>query len=107
MIQLSPDLPVEKLPEAAGNLLDKGVLGTFVFILTVALFFAIKGWLKTKDDRLQDQKDAVAALLKVNDKTSEVITESIRADDAMKVALDNITEKFERLEIEVRSKRVG
>lgn len=100
-------MPVDKLPSAAENLLDKGVLGTLAFILMVALFFAIKGWLKAKDDRLSDQKEMGAALLKVNDQVSKLFTESIRTDDALRVAVDSLAERQKDLEIEIRRKGTG
>jgi len=93
--------PIEKLPAAADSLLDKGVLGTFVFLLAVALFFAIKGWLSEKDKRVEDQKAMNEALLKNNEKTGELTREAVRADDSLRVEVATLAKNLERVEDEI------
>jgi len=56
--------------DALHTLASQGVLGSISVLLIVALFFSIKALLKSKDDRITDQKAMTDALGKMNDATS-------------------------------------
>lgn len=108
---LAQQAPGQQQAETAlGNIAEYGVLGSFVVLLTVAVFFAIRGWLREKDGRLTDQK-AMAGELKDNNNTlknltielkehsTQLVMESKMSQDSMANALarqENAMDDFSR-----------
>lgn len=87
--------------DALSTIAGQGILGALCVLLGVALFLSIKGWLKSKDDRLDDQKEMAKALKEMNDASSKLAIESNRASDGMKTALDNLAKSNKDLEEKV------
>lgn len=98
-----PDLaPGQKQAEdALSTIAGQGILGALCVILIVSLFLAIRGWLKSKDERLDDQKEMAKALKDVNEAASKLAIESNRASDGVKTALDNLVKSNKDLEDKV------
>lgn len=66
--------PGQKQAEGAlSNIAEYGVLGSFCVLLIIAVFLAIRGWLREKDGRLSDQK-AMVGELKENNETLKTLT---------------------------------
>jgi uncharacterized phage infection (PIP) family protein YhgE len=84
--------------DALSNIAGHGILGSLCALLIVALFFAIKGWLRSKDERLDDQKEMSKALTGVNEGASKLAIESNRAVDTVKTSLDGLTKGVSKLE---------
>ncbi len=57
----------EPAETALGRLTEYGILGSFSVLLIVALVWAIRGWLREKDNRFNDQKAMAEARQKDND----------------------------------------
>lgn len=69
-------VPGQKQAEdALGNLASQGILGSLCVLLAVALFLSIRALLKSKDDRITDQKSMTDALGKVNEATKDLAIE--------------------------------
>lgn len=86
--------------DALAVLLTQGVLGVFCVLLIGALVFCAKALLKSKDDRLADQKEMAKALGEINSAlqdlvvesnkhASELVLDASRSQDAMRAALSN------------------
>jgi uncharacterized protein HemX len=89
--------------DALSNIAGQGILGSLCVLLIIALFLAIKGWLKSKDERLDDQKEMLKALKEMNDASAKLAIESNRAGDGVKVAMDGLAKSNEKLEDKVES----
>lgn len=87
--------------DALSTIAGQGILGALCVLLGVALFLSIKGWLKSKDERIEDQKEMAKALKEMNDATSKLAIESNRASDGMKTALDNLVKSNKDLDDKV------
>jgi uncharacterized protein HemX len=99
---LPPVAPGQKQAEdALSTIAGQGILGALCVLLIVALFLSITGWLKSKDERLEDQKEMGKALKEMNEASSKLAIESNRASDGMKTALDNLAKSNKDLEIKV------
>jgi len=87
--------------DALSTIAGQGILGSLCVLLIVALFYSIKGWLKSKDERLDDQKEMTKALKDVNEAAARLAIESNRSIDGVKTALDGFVRKHEDLEDKV------
>ena len=58
--------------DALSNLASHGILGSICVLLAVALFLAVRALLKSKDDRVTDQKAMTDALGKVNEAAKDL-----------------------------------
>lgn len=87
--------------DALSTIAGQGILGALCVLLIVALFLSIKGWLKSKDERLEDQKEMAKALKEMNDASAKLAIESNRGADGMKTALDNLAKSNKDLEEKV------
>lgn len=95
------DIPGQKQTETAlETIVGQGVLGSLTVILIVALFLTIKALLKSKDDRIQDQKLMSDALgryaetakelaIEMNKAASNMLVEQNRNLDHVKNTLSN------------------
>lgn len=91
-------VPGQKVAEdALSNIAREGILGSLVVLLVVALFFAIRGWLKAKDDRLDAHKEMGQALKDMNKASNDLAIETNRMVDGVKIALEGLTKKQETL----------
>lgn len=77
--------------DALSNVAREGVLGSIVVLLAVALFFAIRGWLKAKDDRLDAYKEMGQVLKDMNKASIDLAVETNRMVDGVKQSLDGMT----------------
>jgi hypothetical protein len=84
--------------DALTNIAGQGILGSLCVLLIVALFFAIKGWLKSKDERVDDQKEMSKALKDLNEAASKLAIETNRSGDGTKMALDGMVKSNKDLE---------
>lgn len=92
--------PIAGTAAAAGrNLLEYGVLGTLVVLLSIALYLSIRALLKAKDDHLADKdrateaatkqaSEAVALAGETNRITEALTEESAKAHDALDAKID-------------------
>jgi len=87
--------------DALSTIAGQGILGALCVLLIVALFLAIRGWLKSKDERLEDQKEMAKALKEVNEASSKLAIESNRASDGVKTALDNLIKSNKDVEVAI------
>lgn len=106
---MDPAVPGQKQAEdALSNLAGQGILGSICVLLAVALFLTIRALLKSKDDRIVDQKAMGDALGKVNDGVKELAIEmkehamnqtieANRTHDGVKTALGNQEKSFTEL----------
>lgn len=69
---LDPVPGQKQAEDALSNLAGQGILGSICALLIIALFFAIKALLKSKDDRITDQKAMTDALGKVNEAAKDL-----------------------------------
>jgi hypothetical protein len=55
---MNPSLPDAKplVSQGLAEFMQQGILGVMCVLLMVALFFTVKALLKSKDDRITDQK---------------------------------------------------
>lgn len=100
-VQVTPGQ--KQAEDALSNLAGQGILGSLCVLLIVALFFAVKGWLKSKDERLDDQKEMSKALKDMNEAASKLAIESNRAIDLVKVGLDGLLRANKDLEDSVEA----
>lgn len=84
--------------DALTNIAGQGILGSLCVLLIVALFFAIKGWLKSKDERLDDQKEMSKALKDMNEAASKLAIETNRSGDGVRTALEGLSQSNKDLE---------
>lgn len=80
---------------ALDSLAGQGILGSLCVLLILALFFSIKSLLKTKDDRVQDQKMMIESLLKVNEATKAVALEFNKNSSELTHSLENQEKSFD------------
>jgi hypothetical protein len=78
---MSPSLPDAKpiVSQGIAEFMQQGILGVMCVLLMVALFFSIKSLLKSKDDRIADQKQEAEALQKLNEATRDLVIEMNKA----------------------------
>jgi len=99
--------------QALDNLAGQGILGSTCVLLIIALFFAVKLLLKSKDDRHNDQKAMAEALQNVNKAAKElavemnksaanIVLEAARSHDSVKNALSNQEKSLEELTSAIR-----
>lgn len=104
-------VPGQKEAEnALGNLASQGILGSICVLLAVALFLTIRTLLKSKDDRIADQKAMADALGKVNEATKDLAIEMKEHAAAQTIEANRTHEKVsnvlgnqEKALIEVRN----
>ena len=98
--------------DALTTLANQGILGAIVVLLALALFFAMRALLKSKDDRFTDQKAMADALSKVNEGTKNLVIEmkehsssqlieASRSQEATRNALANQERSFGELRTSV------
>lgn len=77
LLALAPEQVPGQAPaeNALNNLAGQGILGSICVLLAVALFLAIRALLKSKDDRVTDQKAMTDALGKVNEAAKDLAIE--------------------------------
>ena len=103
---LDPAIPAvapgqKQAEDALSNIAGQGILGSLCVLLIVALFFAIRGWLKSKDERLEDQKEMAKALKDMNEASSRLAIESNRSGDGVKTVLEGLVKSNSELEDKV------
>lgn len=83
---------------ALGTIAEYGILGAVCVLLVAALVWAVRGWFKEKDDRLNDQKAMADARQKDNDAlkqltielkehSTHLVVEATKSQDAMASSL--------------------
>lgn len=83
---LRPQLMEHAGQSALGYLLTQGVLGSLCVLLIIALAFTAKALLKSKDDRVQDQKDMAKELSAINASLQDLVVETNK--HASELAID-------------------
>ena len=97
LVQPAP-LPGQKQAEdALSTLASQGILGAICVLLAIALYVSIKGWLKTKDDRLADQKEMATVLKSSNEAAAKLAIESNRSVDGAKSSVEALMKRHEDL----------
>ena len=61
--------------DALTAIASQGILGTLCVLLIIALFYSIRGWLKAKDDRVNDQQIMTQALQGYNEEAKNLAIE--------------------------------
>lgn len=74
-MSMDPLPGTKEAEQALSNLAGQGILGSVCVLLAIALFLTIRSLLKSKDDRLADQKSMAEALGKVNDAAKDLAIE--------------------------------
>lgn len=80
---------------ALDTLAGQGILGSLCVLLILALFFTVKALLKTKDDRVQDQKLMIESLLKVNEAAKTIALEVNKNSTELMHSLENQEKSFD------------
>lgn len=88
--------------DALSNIAGQGILGSLCVLLIVALFLSIKGWLKSKDERLDDQKEMAKALKEMNDASSKLAIESNQTNTMVQTALNGLSKSVDSLEDKIK-----
>lgn len=92
------NVPGQKPAEdALGNLASHGILGSICVLLAVALFLSIRALLKSKDDRIGDQKAMTDALGKVNEATKDLAIEMKEHAAAQTIEANRTHEKVQNV----------
>jgi hypothetical protein len=74
----------------ASEFLKQGLLGALCVLLMAAIFWVARVMLQAKDDRVNDAKDYARSLREVNDAMMALVVETNRANDALRVSLDQV-----------------
>jgi hypothetical protein len=114
---MNPSLPDAKplVSQGLAEFMQQGILGVMCVLLMVALFFTVKALLKSKDDRITDQKQEAEALQKINEATRDLVIEMNKAATSLVVengrhservnaVLDQQCRAFEEMARELRFK---
>lgn len=72
------------------DLAKQGILGLVAFLAISALLWVTKNWKKSMEDRIEDAKGYGEDLKQTNDATTNLVVETNRTSDAMKVALSEL-----------------
>lgn len=83
--------------QASRSLIEHGILGTLVVLLAVALVFAIRGWLKSKDAHLADKDRAAESAAKQATEAVQLASETNRVVDALNSSSEEIAAKIDAL----------
>ena len=79
--------------QGLAEFMQQGILGVGCVLLMIALFFTIKALLKSKDDRIADQRSEAEALQKINEATRDLVIEMNKAATSLVVENGRHSEK--------------
>lgn len=101
------EVPGQQVDNALTTIASQGILGAVCLLLIVALFYSIKGWLKAKDDRVNDQQIMTRALqgyneeaknlaIELNAHAATLATETAKSNEGLRSALTTALTGFQQ-----------